>query len=198
MGGCDVCEYEGGGGARPRWWEQTSGRDERERREKTEGFSRLGGCSRYLKDRREGIQVSFTLYAYGRTGGWGLKIRRLTKRVPVVSLHPRVRQLMQVVEVVLAPAASSKPRRRRRVERHPPAPSIVHSHREERISPVSRDGVGKVLHGGAHVVRHVLAVASGGTTALVLGALEHALLAAASDGGGVAGGFLHGEGGDDW
>lgn len=117
--------------------------------------------------------------------------------VSVASLHPSIEELVRVVQVVLATAAARVTSSGGPVDGKSLRPTVVLSDGLKNRATKLVDSVREILHGGVHVVRDVLAVATRSTSTFVLGDLEHALLSSAAGDRGVARRLLHGDRGNE-
>ena len=110
-------------------------------------------------------------------------------------MEPSIAELMQIVKIVLAPAARSPTGGSRRSDRHAQGPAIVLTEGLEEVTAVIGQGLGEVTSCGENIVPGLFAVAAWGFAAFVVGDLHQALFSTAANSLRPATALLHGEGG---
>jgi len=123
-------------------------------------------------------------------------VRAEVARIRVDTLHPAVEELVQVVEVVLAPAALGMSSCRSLAVGEALAPAIIGTNSLEHISATGLDLSSQVARSFINVEGGIPAVTTRSATALVLGDLHETLLSTAANRILVASRLLHHDGRD--
>jgi len=117
--------------------------------------------------------------------------------VGVDVLAPTVQELVQIVEVLLAAAATSVAGGGGLCNGETRVPAIVLANTLQYVAVVGSQGIGKELGTGANIEIRIATVSTRRTTALVLGNLHKTLFSCATDGTRLTRTLLHGERGQE-